>query len=153
MPQLSSPAARVCIQYVQPAYILMCIIYCTHTHTYVRGSIAHKCIRTYSDWYHLHESQAWQPQARLGSLIVSRGLNGAKAFRSWQHGRDGEGGLLEGRISIRCLGFTFVCGFCFQSHAGEGGRPVARSPGRSFAWLIIQIQFACCSLVRSLVIA
>lgn len=147
----------MCIQYTVCAAnihtYLHIMVYIAHTHTYVRGSIAHKCIRTYSDWYHLHESQAWQPQAWLGSLIVSRGLNGAKAFRSCQHGRDGEGGLLEGRISFRCLGFTFVCGFCFQSHAGEGGRPVARPLVRlahnpdSICLLLAR------SLVRSMLIA
>lgn len=94
---------------------------------------------------------------RLGSrkrgLARSLLAEASMAPRRFVHGNTAEtarGGLMEGRISIRCMGFTFVCGFCFQSHAGEGGRPFVR---RSFACLIIQIQFACCSLVRSLLIA
>lgn len=99
----------------------------------------HIYIRTYVDQSHINAFALIligiiYTSPRLGSrkrgLARSLLAEASMAPRRFVHGNTAEtaiGGLMEGRISIRCMGFTFVCGFCFQSHAGEGGRPVVRS--------------------------
>lgn len=138
----------MCIQYVQQTYILIYTLwYILHTH-----------IHTYVDQSHINAFAliligiiytSPRPGSRKRGLARSLLAEASMAPRRFVHGNTAEtakGVCWRGEyLFVAWDSLSFVA-FAFSHTLGKA---VVRSPGLSFAWLIIQIQFACCWLVCS----